>query len=343
MRYVPTEKLELGMLIASPITDNRGRILINGYTELSEKYLQRIKVLGLPGIYVEDTCSADVTIKDIISPNLRNLGAKAVREQDVELCIKVSKNIVNEILTSSDWDCGMVDIRSFDEYLYRHSVQVAVLSTLIGVGLGLSDKELVELCLAGLLHDMGMTCVAKDVSTTDVALSYLDVKNIKLHPRISVRMIEDYLAIPMTTRMGIMQHHENLDGSGYPEGKCGDKIHPFAKIIHVADTYDALISKRPYRKPYTYMEAVEYLMGRCDSHFDREVVQQFVQKIPVYPKGFPVLLSDGREGFVVSNRKGAPLRPVVRLFDGEEVDLSHIVENRNITICSVLETEEHFI
>ena len=222
MRYVPTEKLELGMLIASPINDNRGRILINGYTELSEKYLEKIKLLGLPGIYVEDNCSIDIVIKDLINPKLRTLGVNAIKAQDVELCNKIAKNIVNEILSNTNWDCGMVDIRSFDEYLFRHSVQVAVLSTMIGVGLGISDRELVDLCLAGLLHDFGMERVGKDICTTDVALSYLDVKNIKLHSKISVRMVEEYKDIPMTTRIGILQHHENIDGSGYPDGKSGD-------------------------------------------------------------------------------------------------------------------------
>ena len=90
------------------------------------------------------------------------------------------------------------------------------------------------------------------------------------------------------------------------------------------------------------MEAVEYLMGRCDTHFDKKVVMTFLETIPVYPKGFPVSLSDGREGFVVSNKKGAPLRPVIRLFDGEEIDLSLTEKNRNLTICSVMETEDQF-
>lgn len=343
MRYVPTEKLELGMLIAFPIYDEKGRMLISGYSELSEKYMLRIRELGLQGVYIEDRHSSDIEIRDMISDALRKRGIYAVKTLDYELCSKVAKEIVNEIVTNMSWDYGMVDIRTFDEYLYHHSVQVAVIAVLMGIGLGLSDKELEHLCLAGLLHDIGMIHVGKNVSTTDETLSYIEVANIKLHPKISLRMIEEHRDIMMTTRMAILQHHENVDGSGYPEGKKGGQIHRFAKILHVADTFDALVSNRPYRKPHTHMEAVEFLMGGCDVQFDKEVVLAFMQSVPVYPKGFPICLSDGREGFVLRNKKGNPLRPVVRLFDGTELDLSDIKKNRSITIQSVMETEEHFM
>lgn len=342
MRYVPIEKLELGMLIALPVYDTRGRILINGYNELSEKYMQRIKEWGLQGIYIEDNYSSDVEIKDIISEELRNKAVRALKRMDLDACILISKQIVAELLRNSSWDYGLIDIRSFDEYIYRHSVQVAVLSTIIGLGFGYKTAELENLCLAGLLSDIGMMEVGEEYTTTQKDLSYLDFANIKLHPKVAVRMLEKRDDIKMTTRMGVLQHHENVDGSGYPEGRTGDKIHRFAKILHVADTYDALISKRPFRKSYTYTEAVEYLMGGCDVKFDKEVVMQFMRSVPVYPKGYPICLSDGREGFVLRNKKGYPLRPVVRLFDGEEIDLSEVGKTKNLTIRTVMEAEQKF-
>ncbi len=342
MRYVPTEKLELGMLLSLPVYDDRGRILINSYNELSEKYMQRIKGLGLQGVYIEDEVSSDLVIKDNITGELRTKAIKALKNQDIDSCIVLSKEIVNQLLRNSSWDYGLVDIRSFDEYIYRHSVQVAILATLIGVGMGLRERELENLCLAGMLSDIGLMRVGEELQSKEKSLSNVDYANIKVHPLVSLHMIKERDDIMMTTRMGILQHHENVDGSGYPNGKEGDKIHKFAKILHVADTYDALISKRPFRKCYTYPEAVEYLLGGCNVQFEKEIVLHFVKSIPVYPKGYPVSLSDGREGFVLRNRKGYPLRPVVRLFDGEEMDLSEVGKNRNITICSVMESEERF-
>lgn len=342
MRYVPIEKLELGMLIALPVYDNRGRILINSYNELSEKYMQRINQWGLQGIYIEDDYSSDVEIQDIISEELRNKAIRALKRMDLDSCVRISKEIVAQLLRNSSWDYGLIDIRSFDEYIYRHSVQVAVLSTVIGLGLGYKTADLADLCLAGLLSDIGMMEVAEEYATSEEDLSYLDFANIKLHPKVAVRILEKRKDIKMTTKMGVLQHHENIDGSGYPEGRKGDRVHRFARIIHVADTYDALISKRPFRKCYTYTEAVEYLMGGCNTMFDKEIVMQFIRSVPVYPKGYPVCLSDGREGFVLRNRKGYPLRPVIRVFDGEEIDLSEVGKTKNLTIRAVMETEEKF-
>lgn len=342
MRYVPTEKLELGMLIALPVYDDRGRILINGYNVLSEKYMRRIKQMGLQGVYIEDDISSDVEIKDIITEDLRNRAVAALKEKNIDACIKVSKEIVNQLLHNSTWDYGLVDIRSFDQYVYRHSVQVAVIATEIGVGMAYKNRDLEELCLAGLLLDIGMEQVEDGLTRKERSLSFMDYAQIKKHPLQSVQMLEKRDDIMMTTRMAILQHHENVDGSGYPYATQGDKIHRFAKILHVADTYDALISKRPFRKCYTYMEAVEYLMGGCNVKFDKGTVLQFIKNVPVYPKGYPISLSDGREGFVLRNRKGYPLRPVVRLFDGEEIDLSEVRKTKNVTIQSVMETEQKF-
>lgn len=342
MRYVPTEELELGMLTALPIYDDRGRILINGYNVLSEKYMQRIRALGVQGIYIEDDISSDVEIKDIISEDLRYRSVEAIQEKNVEVCIKVSKEIVNELLRNSTWDYGLIDIRTFDQYRYRHFVQVAILATEIGLGMGFLNDDLEHLCLAGLLLDIGMVQVEEDLTSQERFFSDMDYEQIKNHPIESFQMIDGRDDIAMTTRLGILQHHENVDGSGYPYGLKGNKIHRFAKILHVADAYDALVSKRPFRKSYTYMEAVEYLMGGCNIKFDRKTVLQFMKSIPGYPKGYPVSLSDGRKGFVIGNRKGYPLRPIIRLFDGKEIDLSEVRKTKNLTIQSVMDNEKKF-
>lgn len=137
--------------------------------------------------------------------------------------------------------------------------------------------------------------------------------------------------ISSTIRAGILSHHENEDGSGYPNGFVGDDIYIYAKIIHVADVFDALTSKRPYKVPYARSEAVEYLMGGCGRFFDRDVVEAFIQSVAIYPSGTEVMLSDGREGIVAAN-KWNPLRPLIRLWDGEEIDLNDSCNYRDLTI-----------
>ena len=128
-------------------------------------------------------------------------------------------------------------------------------------------------------------------------------------------------------------HHENVDGSGYPEGITDEELTIYARILHVADVYDALISKRPYKDGYSPYEACEYLMGGCGIMFDAEVVAVLLKYVPLYPKGMAVNLSDGRKGVVYENSGEHNLRPVIRLTDYRLLDLLDS-KNLSITILS---------
>jgi HD-GYP domain-containing protein (c-di-GMP phosphodiesterase class II) len=127
--------------------------------------------------------------------------------------------------------------------------------------------------------------------------------------------------------MGVYMHHENVDGTGYPLGLHGDQIYMFAKIIHIADVYDAMTNKRSYHSEQPPKEALEFLMNRTGSMFQPEYVQAFVTYIPVYPKGRNVILSDGSVAVVVENRQKNTLYPIVRrLSDGETIDMAEVEE-----------------
>ena len=119
-----------------------------------------------------------------------------------------------------------------------------------------------------------------------------------------------------------MYHHENVDGSGYPHGIKGDEHTLFTKILHVADVYDALVSKRPYKKPYSPFDAAEYLMANCGTLFDLESVKMLLTYVPLFPKGTEVVLSDGQKGIIYGNSGIHNLRPIVRTEDGSLVDLT---------------------
>ena len=157
--------------------------------------------------------------------------------------------------------------------------------------------------------------------------------------RFAVAWLKEKWNIPSRVKAAVLSHHENEDGSGYPNGLTGDNIHMFAKIIHVADVYDALSNERAYKKAYSYSESLEYLMGGCGTLFDQTVVQAFMDKVPVYPKGVSIILSDGREAIVVENHLGNPLRPTVRFLDGTEMDMSDSSAGINITIINQADTK----
>ena len=150
----------------------------------------------------------------------------------------------------------------------------------------------------------------------------------KTHSELGYERLKENINISSKTKMGVYMHHENVNGSGYPLGLRDDQIYMFAKIIHIADVYDAITSERPYKKAQSPKEAIEFLMNNAGKMFQPEYVKAFITYIPVYPKGRNVILSDGNVAVVVENRQYHTLYPVVRrLSDGETIDLADQNEN----------------
>ena len=155
----------------------------------------------------------------------------------------------------------------------------------------------------------------------------------KKHPMYGYNMLRDNYDVSSVARNAILSHHENEDGSGYPRALTGDKIHLFAKIIHVADVYDALTTKRVYKDAMNPADALEYLMGNAERMFDKELVATFLEYVAPYPLGVQVELSNGQKALVVKNNRNMLSRPVVRLNSGAKVDL---MEHLDITIVKML-------
>lgn len=340
MRYVLIEDAKPGMVLAKAVYDMYSRMLIAEHQELTADYIEKLKIRGYSGFYIEDELSAGIVIEETISVELRNKGVEALRKNNIDTTLDVAKDIVGQILGSANVSLDMIDLRTFDDYTYRHSVNVAVLSTIIGMGMHLNRAMLEELCIAAIFHDLGKIMISPRILNKPARLTKEEFKLIKEHPRLSVDLLRDRWKVPSASRVGILFHHENEDGSGYPNGLLSDEIHIYAKIIHVADVYDALTSKRPYKDLYTPSEAIEYLMGGNNILFNGEVVRAFLKCVPVYPKGVMVTLSDGREGIVYENTNN-PIRPKIRLKTGEMIDLSDETKNLHLTInpTSSVETD----
>ena len=311
MRFVPIERVEHGMMLAKSIYDYETRTLLREGKLLSDEIIVRIRERGYPGIYIEDELTKDVVIQDTITAELRNHAVEALQELDLEEAVNVAESIVKQLMEAKT----------------------------ISLDMGYTNEELVDLCSAAVFHDLGKISIDKAILNKPGKLTPEENELLRSHSQRSYDMLKEKWNIPARVKAAVLSHHENEDGSGYPNGLTGDKIHPFAKIIHVADVYDALSSDRAYKKAYTYSESLEYLMGGCGTLFDQQVVRAFMDKVPVYPKGVTVLLSDGREAIVVENHLGNPLRPTVRFFDGKDLNLNDPSVGMNITIINQVNTQ----
>lgn len=331
MRYVPLLLAEPGMHLAYDVYDSLGRTLISYHQSLTDSFIEKLQNMGIDGVYIDDTISEGIEINQVISPELRSEGLKCVRNRDVDACKDVAKKIVEQMLKNGSLSLDLTDLRSFDDYTFAHSVNVAIVSCAIGLGLNFKEDDLVNIVLAGLLHDMGKLDIPSEILNKPSRLTQEEYMLMKTHATLSYEFIKERIDISAQVKQAVLYHHENMDGSGYPTGATGESLSTLTRILHVADVYDALVSKRPYKKPYTQWEALEFLKGGKDTLFAPEMVDALMKYVPFYPKGSFVTISDGRQGIVVDNQGDRNSRPLIRFFDLTEMDLL-ADENKDIKI-----------
>ena len=332
MRYVKTEHLEKGMILVYTLYDNNEKVLLKANRKLTQNYISRIQQMEIAGLYVFEDDEIGEHIP-IVSEQTRLKAIKSLKRLNIDDCIFIANNIVEEIRESDSMIVETINLSSYDNYTYTHSVNVDILSVILGVACGLRDDELRKLSQAALLHDVGKTCVPIEIINKPGRLTDEEFTEVKKHPYYGYNMLRDNYEISSVARNAILSHHENEDGSGYPRGLTGDKIHLFAKIIHVADVYDALTTKRVYKEAMNPADAMEYLMANTERMFDKELVATFMEYVAPYPLGVQVELSTGQKALVVKNNRLMLSRPMVRLDGGATIDL---IERLDITITKIL-------
>ena len=333
MKFVSINELKPGSILAREVEDNNGRTLAEQNSTLSERMIERLRAAGHTGVYVQDDLkpASESEEEGTISRFLRDAAMACVMQRDVDGCGRIAEQIVEELMQKQKASLDLVEVRTNDDYVYAHSVNVAILCALVGMGFELRKNELYQLTWAGLIHDLGKLDIPSVIRNKESRLTREEFQIMKTHAVLSYEYIKDRTDISAQIKVAVRSHHENVDGSGYPDGSLGDEQSLFTKIIHVADVYDALISNSPYKKAYSSQEATEYLMGGCGLLFDKDVVSMLLQYVPMYPMGSEVVFVDGRKGTIVDNRGVHNLRPVVKLANGILVDLAE-PENFSITI-----------
>ena len=333
MRFVPAFSLVPGMVMARDIiSNNSAAFMLKKGVVLNDKAIEYIKSNGYMGAYISDALSNDVELEEVVDQQLFRKGIEAVEGENVGSIVGVATDIVAQITSKRDVSVDLFDLRSFDDYTFHHSVNVAVFAVAVGKKFGLKEDELKELSMAALCHDLGKSKISKDIINKPDKLTDEEFMEIKNHPRYSFSILYNNAEIPSIVRQAVLYHHENEDGSGYPYGKEAKEIPIFAKIIHAVDVYDALTSKRPYKAPFAPADAYQYINNGKNILFDAKVVDVMNEVIPAYPPGIDVILSDGREALVVGHTSNA-LRPRIKMSDtGVVVNLSSDPEYKDISI-----------
>jgi HD-GYP domain-containing protein (c-di-GMP phosphodiesterase class II) len=206
---------------------------------------------------------------------------------------------------------------------------------MLGLTYGYGKDELMTLGLGALLHDIGKTKVPLDVLRKPGKLSEAEFAEIKKHAEYGYLMLKDEPNVPLLAAHCAYQHHERLNGSGYPRGITGEAIHEYARWIGLVDSYDAMTTHRVYRSAMLPHEALEVLFTGAGTLYDQEKIALFRDKIALYPLGVTVRLNTGEIAVVVDLNASAAHRPIVRVLenaDGETVPPYEIDLSKKLTI-----------
>ncbi|MGE5449861.1 MAG: HD-GYP domain-containing protein, partial [Methanomassiliicoccales archaeon] len=256
MHRVHTKNLHPGMEVARNIYDAENHILLAAGIMLTEKQITRIGELGVGSVYVQDEAS-EVEVPDILLIETRSVTIKTLKSNYTRLksgyrleigsIIAKVEEIIGQCLNNRGALVNLTDIRTYDEQTFAHSTNVCVLAVLAGISMGLSNEDLRSLGIGALLHDVGKITIDPELLNKPARLNADECEIIREHAQTGFTILSNQDDVPVLAACIAFQHHERWDGSGYPRELRGHEINPLARIVAVADIYEALLGDRPYR------------------------------------------------------------------------------------------------
>jgi len=224
--------------------------------------------------------------------------------------------------------------------LAKSSVNTAILSALIAQELHLPNHKINNIVAGALLHDVGMLRLSKGITEKKGGLSDAELEQIKSHPGHTSKIVTKELFGPHEVNLIALQHHERWDGKGYPDQLIGPAIDIGARIVSVADAFEAMVSKKSYRNSMVGYQAIKNLLADNSRRFDPAVIMAFTKIMGIYPIGSIVRLNNGSVARVTSVHVNAPLRPVIQMLMDER---GRVINTRELKTIDLLEEKTLFI
>jgi HD-GYP domain-containing protein (c-di-GMP phosphodiesterase class II) len=345
MRLTPVSRAAGLRLARSLPASGTGRVpLLAQGTVITERYASVLATQGIHAVWVDDDLSDGIEPTELLPAPILAETADRVRSaleaartafaarqrllpSTIQDLTRIVDRVASHVLDSPDAALALNDLAAADAYTHRHSINVTALGLLLARAqfrthgwvdyrgerrYDRMEQRLSTLGLGLLLHDIGKMAVPTDVLNKPGPLDAAEWQMMRTHPEAGVALLGTSTLGPLVTAV-IRDHHERMDGSGYPRGAMGDEIHPFARIAAIADVYDAITSARPYKAASAAHVGVQVIAEGAATAFDSEVVATFRRLVFPYPVGTELPLSDGRIGVVASVDPDNPDMPVVRV------------------------------
>lgn len=334
------DNLEPGMVLGKDVQSSRGAVLLPANIALTDYAISKLQVwrVNFVEVAVPDDAStllekaepvdelrdenpADKAFFEMYKHAVDNIGAmfeqmrigKKIPLQEYNI---IAEKIMEQTVGVHGVLSRLREVKRGDNYTYNHSLNVGIYSILLASWLDYDEKSIRQLAMAGLLHDIGKAKIPAEVLNKPGTLTQEEFSEIKKHPLYGYQMAENTVGISRNVGMGIAQHHEREDGSGYPLKLDAKNIHPYAKIIAVADVYDALTSDRVYRPKTSPYLAADLILEESFKTLAPDVVRKFVQHVTTYFFNDRVRLNTGVIGTVVHIDPYYPTRPLLQTEQG---------------------------
>jgi putative nucleotidyltransferase with HDIG domain len=390
MLRISIDSLEAGMILGKEILTEEGKLLLGRGVTVSPFFISRLKHIGVSSVFIRDESTEDIIPVENISEVTRGATLRHMRElfgSAEEICNEmkgISVQAIRDAVTSDQFQntfrdnpsfkkiqddastivdqliqgeviLGMNSLKTYDNYTFQHSIDVTIVSIMIGRKLGFPVRRLRELGIGCILHDIGKTLLPKEIVNKPSSLTTEEFEVIKTHTTIGYEMTRGVESIGILPPHIALQHHEKQNGSGYPRGIVGTNhvvisdeprtIHTYGGIAAVADIYDALSSDRPYRKALPPEQVIKILHSMAGTELNREILRYFLSITPVYPVGSTVLVTKGEYlkyfGIVTGINTDKLDRPMIRLiFDSQKRRITpieiNLLEKENIDVMSFM-------
>jgi putative nucleotidyltransferase with HDIG domain len=329
------------MKLARTVFTQDGKVLLGSGMTLNDRLIQGLERSNVDAVYIDDPRTEDIVVEDVIRQETRQVAVEAIEKtvKQITNSNKLSRKIslkemglhfqrafsaiLEDLMQNKTMVSHLTTISSYSPSLYHHSVNVAVLATAVGMSLGYNRSQLMDLGIGAMLHDIGKINLPEELlQQTEERWTEEQQEIAKQHCRNGFDLLRKQHDISLLSAHVCLQHHERLNGSGYPQGLQGKQIHEYAQIVGICDVFDSLTSPRPWRRRYMPQDALEYLLGSGGHLFEHHLVNAFIKHIAIFPIGSSIVLNTGEVGVVSKVDPDYSHRPTVRIIrDGRGNDV----------------------
>ncbi|WP_083413150.1 HD-GYP domain-containing protein [Bacillus massilinigeriensis] len=360
---VSIEELHIGCILSEDVYSKTNRPIVVGQTVLTEELIAVLKSFMIKEVEVEKTLVSGLPFlpSKVLAPVQETepqekgeeqlnffdtfLSTKVLFEKEFSswqsgfpVDIFVIRNLLLPLMDMIDKESSNLfrlhHLTTNEDYLYHHSLATGLISAYIAKKLGYNKGDIIQVALAGCLADCGMAKINGRILKKDKTLSGGEFEEVKKHPTYSYQMVKNSTLLKENARIAIIQHHERLDGSGYPFGEKDARIHEMAKIIAVADVFHAMTSERVFQSKMSPFKVIETIDEDYFGKFDVRAVNALKSIFMNYSVGSIIKLSDGQQAEIMFVDDRHPARPMVKLLKTNEI--ISLTKNRHLYIEEIL-------